>query len=357
MRVHDILWDILRKRSRRHMSEQLGFEDFKDCIRIGFEEAFPNSDIHIQEIYKNNVTLTGVSVLTGEDGISPTIYLEDYFEQMKVKNVSVSDMAEHVVDAYKALLEKKNIVIDVNANDFFNYDYVKDRILPRLVSIEANRSFLENKPYIKRADLAEIFVIQVAEIDGHYATAYVTDLHAKKLGLSAEVMHKLAVNNQEKYGSVKIQGILTVIRDMMLKDMDENDPFKELIMDEMMGDIETMNDNLVLMSNSFMIQGAACVVNDKYMEQLKDYMGTDELYIIPSSVHEVLIAKADSNLDVDELEEMIRSVNMEVSPEDRLSDNLYKYDFDRHELYLAKDELSRTNIQNSTITSNMHSAR
>ena len=53
--------------------------------------------------------------------------------------------------------------------------------------------------------------------------------------------------------------------------------------------------------------------------------GDCDLYILPSSIHEVLLL-ADNEIPVDELRRMVRSVNRGVVDEmDRLSDEVYYY--------------------------------
>ena len=56
---------------------------------------------------------------------------------------------------------------------------------------------------------------------------------------------------------------------------------------------------------------------------------------MPSSIHETILLPATGDMDVDYLIDMVRSVNAtEVSPEEILSDNVYKYfaDEDRMEM-------------------------
>ena len=64
-------------------------------------------------------------------------------------------------------------------------------------------------------------------------------------------------------------------------------------------------------------------------------MGGD-FYILPSSTHEVLIVPKDEMVDLKELEKMVQSVNQEmVAAEEFLSDHVYEYDAQSHELSIA----------------------
>ena len=62
------------------------------------------------------------------------------------------------------------------------------------------------------------------------------------------------------------------------------------------------------------------------MEMAAEQMGGD-FFVLPSSIHEVLLLPDDGNADFHELEAMVQSINeAEVAPADRLSDNVYHYD-------------------------------
>ena len=66
------------------------------------------------------------------------------------------------------------------------------------------------------------------------------------------------------------------------------------------------------------------VLSKAAMKQVIDSVGT-EFYILPSSVHEVLIVKG-KNYNKDELKSMVMAVNQqEVSVDEQLSDNVYRY--------------------------------
>ena len=52
-----------------------------------------------------------------------------------------------------------------------------------------------------------------------------------------------------------------------------------------------------------------------------------DYFILPSSIHEVLLLRDDGNMDYRALEAMVREINVtQVAPEERLSDQVYHYD-------------------------------
>ena len=104
---------------------------------------------------------------------------------------------------------------------------------------------------------------------------------------------------------------------------------------EELDDMIPDTDPMYVLTNEGSVNGAACVLSPEAMDKVRDTVG-DGVYILPSSIHEVIILPMDRFDDPEKLADMVRSVNQSaVSPEIKLSDNLYTYDFDNHQLVLA----------------------
>ena len=77
------------------------------------------------------------------------------------------------------------------------------------------------------------------------------------------------------------------------------------------------------------------------LHELAEKFGSD-LYILPSSVHEVIAVSADMG-SPDDLAEMVYEINMEqVDIDDRLSNQVYCYDKDLRTLRLATDTINKS---------------
>lgn len=103
-----------------------------------------------------------------------------------------------------------------------------------------------------------------------------------------------------------------------------------------------------VLSNESGIDGAALIACPEVLKAVQKEIGED-FYILPSSIHETLIVPKSEMNDVEDLKQMVSSVNeAEVPPEDRLSDNVYE--FDGHSLKIAGSELTQENNMADTIT-------
>ena len=74
------------------------------------------------------------------------------------------------------------------------------------------------------------------------------------------------------------------------------------------------------------IHGAGVIAYPNFMEDAAQKMGGD-FFVLPSSIHEVLLVKDNGQMTAKELENMVKEVNAtQVEPADQLTDHVYHYD-------------------------------
>ena len=88
---------------------------------------------------------------------------------------------------------------------------------------------------------------------------------------------------------------------------------------------ECRHANMCVLTNRAMCYGATGILRTDLLEKLAQLKETD-LYILPSSVHEVILLPALDCWDVDELRQMVKNVNAGwVDKMEWLSDEVYYY--------------------------------
>lgn len=81
---------------------------------------------------------------------------------------------------------------------------------------------------------------------------------------------------------------------------------------------------------------AAIIMADANFLQRTEIRVGNDFYILPSSVHEVLIVPKEAGMDFKDLEAMVQEVNAtQVAPQDKLSDHVYQYDIETREVFRA----------------------
>lgn len=88
---------------------------------------------------------------------------------------------------------------------------------------------------------------------------------------------------------------------------------------------DEMDNGIYFVGNKESMYGGGYLINDVIFEEIADRIGTNILYIIPSSIHELLVANGNI-VSENELANMIQDVNAtQVAPEEVLSDHPYKF--------------------------------
>lgn len=84
--------------------------------------------------------------------------------------------------------------------------------------------------------------------------------------------------------------------------------------------------HLYVLTNKKMFWGASGILDRDIIRAFAEDIGHN-LYIIPSSVHEVLLCPDLGQIDEGRIDQIIKEVNdTQVAPRDRLSDHAYRYD-------------------------------
>ena len=82
--------------------------------------------------------------------------------------------------------------------------------------------------------------------------------------------------------------------------------------------------NLHVITNSEKYKGAATILNRKVLRSFAREHHTNMLFVLPSSVHEMMISPFTEKTTSDELSAIVREVNeTQVTPEERLTDRAY----------------------------------
>lgn len=309
----------------------LHYDEFKDYVKEHITEFLPDkysvSSVEVVPIHKNHETLDGLLIRLEGVNVAPTIYLNDYFHAYREEEISLSIALTRIAAAFSNYAVTESVNVDF-VNDF---DKVAGRIIPKIVGIEDNEAYLEDKVYSVKADLAVTFAVLLeADAEGSKTIA-VTKSMADGWGTSADVLEHVAKDNLNSLMPYSFVGISQMMIEMMGEEQ-----AGEIGIEEMPAENEIM----FVLTNEQKEFGAAELINEAAMEKIRDVVQSD-FYILPSSVHEVLCVRTDA-FSVPELEALVQEVNAtQVEAKDRLSDHVYKYDYERHELYRADQEMQR----------------
>ena len=265
-----------------------------------------SAEISLTNITKNNgVTLDGLVFNEKDEVLSPTIYLDGYYDMLNSGH-SYDEVFNIIADTYEKNRCRSG-QIEKNFNDF---SWVKEHLVMRLIGREQNRETLSNTPFIPFLDMALVFAVRLQVKSGIFGSALVRSDHAKSWETDASELFASAKKNAKKL----LPPVCRKLSDILA----ESSPESLIALDGV--DIP-----MHVLSNTEKSYGASVICYHGVVRELSDKLD-DDLFIIPSSVHEVIAFPVSTGMDLDSLNETIRSVNTtQLAPTDVLSDHAYIY--------------------------------
>lgn len=310
----------------------MNYDEFKAYIMEHVVDYFPKEyqigQISIEKMRKNNDTeLDGLRIMNNDSNIAPIIYINSSFEMYKT-GMSIDEIVEKIAQNY---MENMNPSMDVNIGVLSDFESVKDNISCRLVNAETNEKRLENAPVTPMADLAVSYHVVVSQNQEGVASFMITNDLMERYGVDVGVLNEVAMANMEQTNKPVFMPLADVMMEAMLDDfMKEFNVSEEQAREMLRENIPTDGPEIYCLTNESKINGAAALANPKVQEMISEKVGGD-YYILPSSVHEVLIVPMNANMSYEELEAMVQEVNAtQVQPEEVLSDHVYQYDGKNH---------------------------
>lgn len=271
-------------------------------------------NVTLKEVRKNNnVRLQGLIIRRQEQNISPTIYLDAFFEAY-MAGMEFDNIVRRVIEMFRE--EEPGVDIDM---DFFrSFDKVRDRICYRLIHAGKNQELLEKVPYIPFLDLAVCFFYSYENAQLGNGVIMIYNNHLDMWNTTTEELARLSAENTPRIYPWDMNSMESVIQELF--DEEREDFSREeqnLFLAEM---------PLQILSNKGHHYGASSILYPGLLKQLANEIGSS-LYILPSSVHEVIILPDRHGEDEQQLKQMIADVNAtQLEPEEVLSDSLYYFD-------------------------------
>ena len=301
-------------------SDKLGFKEFKEAFAEAAEKEFGRggaNDIEIENrlVDKVNETYDAFTVKhTGSD-VGVNISINDAYDAYVRQDASIEELTAAAVERTAEALQNAPSISN-GINDIQNYDVMKNKLVMEVVSTEANAELLETIPHKDIEDMAVIYRFDVKDIVGDGASIVVTNKMLDNYGVTPEQLHADAVKNAPEIRPIVIQGMAEVLaKQMGVEDL------------EMLGlNIPPEQEQIFVASVPDNVHGAGVLAYEDFMDKAAEKVGGD-FYILPSSIHEVLIVPDNGMMDLAALENMVREVNATtVDPSEKLTDNVYHYD-------------------------------
>lgn len=240
-------------------------------------------------VTKNNGTRrTGILFKQEDSNLAPTIYLEEFYQKY-LKGQQVPDLADSICSIYQEIRVKKTC----DCQNLFDFNHVKEHIVYKLIRRDANEELLKQIPYEPFLDLAVVYYIQIDNTRFGSAAIQIRNEHLRYWRVEKEEIRRLAEKNTPRIYPAQIQKIVRF---------------------------------MYVATNEQCSLGAAVMCYPDFREKVRGMIRGD-FYILPSSIHEVILVPESFGLEPERMAEMVKEINQTgVAPEEVLSDSVYYFD-------------------------------
>ena len=245
------------------------------------------------DVVKNGVTFKGIILNTGTS-ICPVIYPDHLLEASDTPD----DAADKVIAIYEAY---KDTPMDVDILTS------KDWILEHL-SIAIQRS--SDEKLVKKPtefDGIEQYLILIYDAATDSFSIKVTPEMLKNAGIPESDAWTIAMIHL--VNSIRIVSLKHMLSDMFFQTF---------------GDPDDMEQEIYIVTTTHRTKGASAILCREPLKEFALKHNTNRLLMLPSSIHETLVAPYDLGVDIEQFSSMVKEINeAQVLPEEQLSDRAY----------------------------------
>lgn len=304
-------------------------EEFIEQLIQNLEAVLPDGpeySIETQMVDKINGPMEAIIIREPDKSIAPSFYIDQLYENYQ-NGQDIGDILQQMAEIYQQPTLPPNPSVDtLLQNPVFIY----------AINKEANLDLINKCPHIDYGDLA---ILAKVDLGGEYnGTITVTNSVLEQMGITEGTLFRKGLEyTREKMPplvsplSKRLFGILAG-EDSDVCRMDTTDSLGHL----------DRNEPMYVISNSTSTFGGVALMFKDEIDNLAKTLG-DSVYLLPSSINEIICVPASSAPDRETLLSMVKEINStEVSPQEVLSDSIYYYDAEKSEMtMIGQDQIER----------------
>ena len=306
----------------------LSYNEFKKEVEAVVKDYLPDeykdAKVSIAEVSQIGMTYDSLTVRPEGQMAAPAANLNAFYDEYKD-----GKPFDAVMDDISDILRIKAPEHLKNMSWLMDYDQAKEHLFIRVCNAETNQDLLDKAPHKVVDDLVITCHIAVDQgLNGMASTIVNNDL-LEHYGIDEKQLFDDAMEYSPKILPVKIDTMLNVISGMM----------PEAVSEDMKMDQDFPGSQMIIVSNTTMVNGAAAIFYPGVMDEISEKLGGD-FVMLPSSTNEVIVVPDMG--DYKNLESMVKDINSNiVDPNEQLSNHVYHYDskeklFERSDKYESR---------------------
>ena len=283
------------------------FEEFTQVVIEGLQQPAGNEwQIRRTKSLKNNgLKRSGITAVREEGNVFPVIYLEQFYNEYKFEDCTINEVVEKV---YALLGQHSGKSLEqFNVDDFQNWDKTKTHIFAKLINAQMNKELLEDVPHRILMDLAEVFYVKVYgnQMEG-FGTILIRNEHKAFWKVDEATLHEAALVN-------------------MAADQTEFTSMENLL-SHSSEELEFEGGGMYILTNSSKLFGASELLKKDILHNIAEKL-QDNLIILPSSTHELIILSEKDAPSEEKAADMVKEINATcLAPNEVLSNHVYRFE-------------------------------
>lgn len=303
----------------------LSYNEFVTYMRENIEDRLEGMDVvnvAVTETEKNNgILLDTLTIEQRGRSCTPVFYLQDLYGEY-LREGDIDGLAEQVARQYRYHAGDYQ---ELETGWFDWFENVREKIVLKVVNYDKNQKQLARCPHIRELDLALTFRILMARGADQVGTVLVNHEMMRDWPVTKLELLKLAVANMRRIWQPTLEPVREVIEMLSAANGDKNAPFSD----------EPPLFSMYVLSNNLRLNGATVLFYTDCIRQFAARIGRD-IFVLPSSIHEVLLVPATEEMSAWDLRQIVEQVNRQlVSEEEILSDHVYRYLYREDKLIIA----------------------
>ena len=278
-------YEVFKTHLTNTLSEELGAK-----VRLnGDDFLFPDNDVSKDAII---IQIPGRRFM-------PVFYPRHLYDKL-----TSGTPFEEIIENVKDSIRYTNVDC-LDEDEISDYSRAKKYIVPRLVRYDKNDETLMNRAHIEFLAFAVIFIYLIKHDEDELISFSIPVDFLSQWGISIEQLFADSVKNSEKIFPFTIDRIEDLI---CIENMEEDCK------------------SFYVLSNKDQKYGATSIIYSHVLSDFADQI-RESFYLIPSSVHEMLLIPESLGIQAIDMKEMLVSVNSTLEDNDVLSYKVYHYDW------------------------------
>lgn len=300
------------------MALEYGAFTLKIREKVG-EKAGEGCKVSFAKKEKINEGEADVLVIVPKEGkvkIGPSFRLRELFREYQ-DGRGIDELAVGIVAIYlESVAYSKKLEHEIQK--IGSYERCKEKIYFRLASTERNSHLLGEVPHFEVMDLTMFFYVLMEEEEDTIRGVMLRNSLLSAWGITSEEVRRQAVRNTPVLFPEKKLPLFPLVKEVRQRAKDgEYSAWQEAAWE---GEKEPL-----ILTNQKGINGFSVVLYSGVLQEISGRMGQD-LYILPSSIHEAVVFPADYGMREVAMQGIVEGLNrMTRAKEDILSYTVYYY--------------------------------